>query len=62
MEMRMDLIKTILSAEFEILNVETGRDDDENSFEIERGNFKQGIKIVSGKDPIKFERIPTVCV
>jgi hypothetical protein len=51
-----------LSAEFEILNFETGREDDENSFEIERGKLKQGIKIGSGKDPIKFERIQTVGV
>jgi hypothetical protein len=52
----------VFYADFEILNVETGREDDENSSEIERGKLKQGLNIASGKYPIKSERIPTVCV
>jgi hypothetical protein len=47
--MKMELIKKKLSADFEILNVETGLEDDENSFEIEGGNLKQELNIVSGK-------------
>jgi hypothetical protein len=37
---------------FEILNVETGRKDDKNSFEVGRGKYKLVLKTAPGKDPI----------
>jgi hypothetical protein len=38
--------------DFEILNVETGRKDDKNGFEVGWGKYKQGLKTAPGKDPI----------
>jgi hypothetical protein len=41
-----------LVADFEVLNFETGREGDKNSFEVEWGKYKQGLKVAPGKDPI----------